>query len=159
MRVARDDFDPLGRVLDVVPIVSLTVSGSSMRPFAPEGSRIECRRPRNGENLLHRVIVARDADRRLAHRVVATWVDQSGKRWVRMRGDNSVGCEDLLQRDVIGVVDAMIIRGMRVPLHRLPARLEGGIAWIGRQVVVLPRRVQRLKRWMRVRVTRARAAG
>lgn len=134
--------DPLSRVLEVLPTIELTVRGSSMLPLLPPSSRIECRRPRDGESLLHRVVVARDGERRLAHRAIATWRDVTGERWVRMRGDNSAGCEDVARRSVIAVVDAMLIGGIRIPLHRVPAWLEGSTAWIGRQVVFLPRRIE-----------------
>lgn len=132
-------------VFEVLPSLHLTLSGSSMRPFALQAARFDCRRPRRLENLLHRIVVFRQEDRQVAHRAVRSWVDANGEHWLYTRGDSSTGSEKVRRANVIAVVDALLVGRVRVPLHGIPARLEGAIAWTGRQVVVSPRRIQRLR--------------
>lgn len=148
MSAAPNTPDPLVDVLEVVPHLELTLTSSSMRPFAPKGARIVCRRPHPDEDVLHRVVLVRQGDRRLAHRAVRSWIDADGEQWLYTRGDSSAGSEKVRRADVIGVVDALYMGGVQVPLHRLPARVEGTIAWLARQVVVFPRRLRRARRRM-----------
>lgn len=127
-------------MLDVVDSIELRIHGRSMRPWIPPGSVVEVRRIRADEPLLHRVVIATDQDRRLAHRVVRVSVEGGEERFV-LRGDNSWGSEVVKRADVFGVVVAIRVGQVRMPLERLPAVIEGGLAWIGRQLWVRPQRI------------------
>ena len=146
-KVSSPSLEPLALALAVLGRVELSVKGRSMRPWLPSGSRVVVRSPCPRERLTHRVVVARPAvpasGHLIAHRVIDEWESPTG-RWVRMRGDSNNGCETVSRDDVVGVVTSRRVGRVNVPVGQLPARVEGGVSWLGRQLVMVPHRVRTL---------------
>ena len=131
------------RALAVTGALSVTVHGRSMRPFHPPDRRLLVRPLVAGEPLLYRVVVAVDTHgRQLAHRVVADRRPVDGT--LVLRGDASMGVETVAEEAVAGVVTAARVGERWLSVERVPAPLRGGLAWLGRQLVVAPMRLARL---------------